>query len=137
MGGHAACTVGVGAPAPASNSCLRRRTSGSGCAALWCHHRRVDAGCVFRVGVPAQLLPWPTVGWIPGSGYAASVSPPAGSVRCMNPNRHRAVEIRREALRNQVEGLEQWVAAGRSEPHVVDRLEHTRAELANLETHSP
>jgi hypothetical protein len=38
-----------------------------------------------------------------------------------------------QALRNQVEELERWVADGRTGPHIVDRLAHTRAELANLE----
>ena len=53
----------------------------------------------------------------------------------MNPNRHRAVEIRRRAITDQIEGLEREVAAGRAETHHADRLEHTRAELAQLEIH--
>jgi len=54
----------------------------------------------------------------------------------MNPNRHRAVEIRRRAITDQIEGLERVVAAGRAETHHNDRLEHTRAELAQLEIHT-
>jgi hypothetical protein len=50
----------------------------------------------------------------------------------MNPDKHRATQLRTQALRDEVEGLELWVAAGRTEPHVVDRLAHTRAELASL-----
>ena len=56
----------------------------------------------------------------------------AASTR-MNPNRHRAAQIRAKALKDQIAGLERWVAAGRTEPHVVDRLAQTRAELAHLE----
>jgi hypothetical protein len=51
----------------------------------------------------------------------------------MNPDKHRATQLRTQALRDQVEGLERWIAAGRTEPHVVERLTHTRAELASLE----
>jgi hypothetical protein len=54
----------------------------------------------------------------------------------MNPNRHRAVETRREALEDQVEGLERWVAAGRSEPHIAARRGDTHTELAHLEAQS-
>ena len=53
----------------------------------------------------------------------------------MNPNRHHAVEMRRRAITDQIEGLEREVAAGRAETHHTDRLEHTRAELAQLEIH--
>jgi hypothetical protein len=69
-----------------------------------------------------------------GSGYATLTSHPAGSVQRMNPDRHRAAQLRRQALRDQIEGLERWVAAGRTEPHVVDRLAHTRAELVTLDS---
>ena len=54
----------------------------------------------------------------------------------MNPDRHRAVEIRRRVITDQIEGLEREVAAGRAETHHTDRLEHTRAELAQLDIHS-
>jgi hypothetical protein len=69
-----------------------------------------------------------------GSRYAtlSRHTPPIASKR-MNPNRHRAAQLRTQALRDQIEGLERWMAAGRTDPHVVERLAHARAELANLE----
>ena len=50
----------------------------------------------------------------------------------MNPNQNRAVDVRRRALVDQVDGLERLIADGRDEPHISDRLLHTRAELAVL-----
>ena len=52
----------------------------------------------------------------------------------MNPNRDRAIDIRRRALADQVDGLEQLIAAGRDEPHIAQRLLDTRAELERLES---
>lgn len=50
----------------------------------------------------------------------------------MNPNQDRAVAVRRRALADQVDGLEQLIAAGRDEPHQTQRLADTRAEIAEL-----
>jgi aryl carrier-like protein len=50
----------------------------------------------------------------------------------MNPNRDRAVDVRRRALADQIDGLERLIAAGLDEAHVVERLGHTRIELAEL-----
>jgi hypothetical protein len=47
----------------------------------------------------------------------------------MNPNRHRAVDLRRRALTDQIAGLESQIAGGDDRRHVADRLLHTRAEL--------
>lgn len=57
---------------------------------------------------------------------------PVASKR-MNPDKDRAVGPRTQALSDQVEGLERWVAGGRTEQDIVHRLTHTRAELAILE----
>jgi hypothetical protein len=51
----------------------------------------------------------------------------------MNPNQDRAVDVRRLALVDQVDGLEQLIAAGHSEPRQTQRLADTRAELVKLE----
>ena len=50
----------------------------------------------------------------------------------MNPNRHRATELRRRAIEDQIAGLERLVAAGQSEPHQTQRLADTRAEFVTL-----
>ncbi|MCJ7780253.1 MAG: hypothetical protein MUQ27_05460 [Acidimicrobiia bacterium] len=47
----------------------------------------------------------------------------------MNPNRDRAVDVRRQAISDQIEGLERLIAAGRDEPHQRQRLTDTRAEF--------
>jgi hypothetical protein len=52
----------------------------------------------------------------------------------MNPDQHRASEVRRRALDDQIDGLEQRIAAGRDEPHVTQRLADTRAELGQLDS---
>ena len=54
----------------------------------------------------------------------------------MNPNRDRTVETRRRALKEQVEGLERWIAEGRDEVHVTQRLADTRTELQHLDARS-
>jgi len=51
----------------------------------------------------------------------------------MNPNKEQAPEDRRQLLLDQIEGLERWIADGRDDPHLLKRLEHTRAELAEVE----
>ncbi len=51
----------------------------------------------------------------------------------MNPNRDGAVETRRKALVDQIDGLEQRSADGRDEPHVRRRLADSKAEFAVLE----
>ena len=61
------------------------------------------------------------------------VSHATGNVHVMNPNRERAVDVRRRALVDQVDGLEQLIAAGHSEPRQTQRLADTRAELVKLE----
>ena len=53
----------------------------------------------------------------------------------MNPNRHRAVEIRRRAIIDQIEGLERMVADGPHQVHLARRLEHTLAELDRIGIH--
>jgi len=63
----------------------------------------------------------------------ADVSQRSDSVREMNPNRHRALEIRRRALVDQLQGLRHQAASGIDEPHDDRRLRDTRAELAELE----
>jgi hypothetical protein len=52
---------------------------------------------------------------------------------CMNPDSDRAVEMRRRALADQVDGLEKLISAGRNESHIIERLADTRSELATLE----
>ena len=54
----------------------------------------------------------------------------------MNPNRNRAVDIRRRALIDQVQGLCHRAASGSAESHTDRRLQDTRAELAELEAGS-
>jgi hypothetical protein len=51
----------------------------------------------------------------------------------MNPDSDRAVETRRRALVDQIDGLEKLIAGGRNEPHIIERLADTRSELATLE----
>jgi hypothetical protein len=51
----------------------------------------------------------------------------------MNPDRHRAAQLRTQALRDQIEGLERWVADGNGRSDVVARLADTRRELGELE----
>ena len=50
----------------------------------------------------------------------------------MNPNRDLAVDVRRRALADQIDDLEQRIAARGDEAHIVERLGHTRIELADL-----
>ncbi|MGB9359535.1 MAG: hypothetical protein WCC01_13370 [Acidimicrobiia bacterium] len=54
----------------------------------------------------------------------------------MNPNRNRAVEVRRRALIDQVQGLYHRASSGHAEPHIDRRLRDTWAELAELEVGS-
>jgi hypothetical protein len=51
----------------------------------------------------------------------------------MNPDQHRASEVRRRALVDQIDGLEQRISDGRNELHVTKRLSDTRIELAELQ----
>ncbi len=51
----------------------------------------------------------------------------------MNPNRHRAVDLRRRALTDQIAGLEAQIASGDDRVHVAERLADTGAELAALD----
>ncbi len=52
----------------------------------------------------------------------------------MNPNQDRAVDIRRRALADQVDGLEQRISGGRDDRDLARLLKHTRSEIADLET---
>jgi hypothetical protein len=45
------------------------------------------------------------------------------------------VAARWRALEDQIEGLERWIDGGRDEPHLVDRLAHTQAEIRGLQQH--
>jgi hypothetical protein len=72
--------------------------------------------------------------WIHRCGGVPSCHEPRVAPDVMNPNRDRAVDVRRRALADQIDGLEQLVAAGRDEAHISDRLLHTRAELNVLES---
>jgi hypothetical protein len=54
----------------------------------------------------------------------------------MNPSRHRAVDVRRRALGDQIAGLEAQIAGGDNREHVAERLGDTRIELASLEARS-
>ena len=50
----------------------------------------------------------------------------------MNPNRSRAVDVRRQAISDQIEGLERLIAAGQDGEHHRQRLADSRAELMVL-----
>ena len=54
----------------------------------------------------------------------------------MNPDRHRAAELRRRAFEDQIAGLERMVADGTAEHHQRQRLVDTRAEYETLSGHS-
>ncbi len=82
-------------------------------------HGGGNRGELLRLGAPPNTAP---------------LSLSADRFAHMNPNRHRAVELRRRALTDQIAGLEAQVAAGDDRVHVADRLVHTRAELVSLGT---
>ena len=50
----------------------------------------------------------------------------------MNPNRSRAVDVRRQAISDQIEGLERRIAAGQDGEHHRQRFADSRAELMVL-----
>jgi len=52
----------------------------------------------------------------------------------VNPNRDHAVDVRRRALVDQVDGLEQLIAAGQDAAHIAQRPADTRAELERIES---
>ena len=56
----------------------------------------------------------------------------AGSVVGMNPNRHRASDLRRRAIVDQIAGLEHMIADGTAGEHHRLRLADTRTERAGL-----
>ena len=61
------------------------------------------------------------------------MSHPADRVARMNPNRHRAADLRRRAIEDQIQGLERLIDAGEAGEHHRRRLADTRVELASLE----
>jgi len=52
----------------------------------------------------------------------------------MNPDQHRAFEVRHRALLDQIDGLERRIVDGLDEAHITERLADTRFELAHLES---
>lgn len=91
---------------------------------------------VLAVAPPAVRLPRHFIPPLGALTCETDVSQQGDTVRAMNPNRHRAVEIRRRALVDQVQGLLHRAASGRAERHIDRRLRDTRAELAELEAAS-
>ena len=50
----------------------------------------------------------------------------------MNPNRHRAADLHRRALTDQIAGLEVQIRGGDDREHVAERLADTRVEMEQL-----